>query len=638
MNHNRNGLSSHAPSNNDGNSSSFTDDNTDASFGINSGLLILNSPGAWPAGSAGTSSIIDCSIVLLGPSNAGKGSGGTSGGTTGTLSTATTTSSTSPFVINITWDSSVASAPTGFIAGVNAAVQFLESQFTDAVTINISVGYGESGGSSLGGGTLGQTESYLQSVSYSTLINALKADAKTATDSSVIASLPATNPNGGAYWTTTAEAKALGLASATGTSTDAYVGFSSASGIFDYNNTDGVTAGTYDFNGVVLHELTEAMGRMLLTGSTVGSSANSYDTLDLLHYSSVGTRDFSSSTPGYLSFDGGVTNSNQFNTVSGGDAGDLSSSMGNDSLDAFANSGVVNAFTAADLAEMDAIGWNLGSGSGTVTQPPATSQPTGVAIAPATRALASVQSVGGLADNGMLATVTQVGGATGDSYSYTLGGTGASLFSLTTSANIGTLSAGAAGVNGSTNGALYALTLSTTDHTSGLSSPAQALDVVVGASSSDIISLASLSGSLATATPTFVYGMAGNDTINGAGMTGRLLIDGGAGADTMTGGSGVNTYMYGATSNSVGSAMDVITNFSTSKDIIDLTGLGSTLKVAGALRKTSIAAHSVGWQSSGGNTYVYVNTSSGSESLASANMKIDLQGSLSLSTGNISHL
>ena len=165
--------------------------------------------------------------------------------TTGTTVTGTGTTSSSPFVINITWDSSVQSAPSGFTAGVMAAVQYLESQFSDPITINIDVGYGEVMNTALGGGELGESRWYLSSVGYSQLASALKADATSTSDASAVASLPAGSPvNGGTFWTTNAQAKALGLMSANGTGVDGYVGFSS-SYPFTYDNSSGVAGGTY---------------------------------------------------------------------------------------------------------------------------------------------------------------------------------------------------------------------------------------------------------------------------------------------------------------------------------------------------------------------------------------------------------
>ncbi|MDE2582153.1 MAG: M10 family metallopeptidase C-terminal domain-containing protein, partial [Rhodospirillales bacterium] len=211
-------------------------------------------------------------------------------------------------------------------------------------------------------------------------------------------------------------------------------------------------------------------------------------------------------------------------------------------------------------------------------------------------------------------------------------------FTLTGTNNTATLAAGPSGVAGTVNGQAYALTLTANDTTVGTSSPAAPLDVVVGTGGSDTISVATLLGASAAATPTFVYGMGGADTIDGSGMTGTLLLAGGGGADTMTGGSGTNHYLYGANSDSTATAMDVITNFHAAVDVIDLTGLGTTLKYAGDLRKGQIGAHAVGWQTSGSETYVYVNTSSGTESVSAANMKIDLHGSMKLNSANFLHL
>ena len=582
-------------------------------------------------------------------SHHGPGSSGSTGGSTGSTSTITS-DSTSSFVININWDASVSSAPAGFTAGVIKAVQFLESQFSNPCTITIDVGYGEVLGSALGGGVLGESETYLSSISYTALADALKSHATTTADQSAVATLPASNPTGGTFWASTAEEEALGLLSAS-SSPVGYAGFSS-SFPFTYDDSSGVAGGTFDFNGVVLHELTEVMGRMLLDGGSIGSTSNSDSPLDLYHYSSADVRDFSFSTPGYLSTDGGVTDSGDLNTVGGGDPGDWASSMGNDAFDAFGNSGVVNVFSADDLTAMNLLGWEP-TGSSARPPPPSLppSQPTGVSLSPMTTSIAGAQSASGLTANSPIATVAQVGGTSGDSYSYTLSGSGAGSFALATSNNVASLSAGASGVTGGANGALYSLTLTATDTTDGMSSPASAADVVVGSSGNDTINLAALVGSGLTATPSFVFGLGGSDTIDGTGMTSKLWIVGGAGADVMTGGSGVNDYIYGATSDSSPAASDTITDFHAASDLIDLTGLGNSLSWAGKLPASIttghgkhaattnqvLPAHSFGWQTSGGNTFVYVNTGSGSVAVGAANMKIELQSSVSLTSSNFLH-
>ena len=598
---------------------------------------IDNVPG--PAGADPTIILVGEDGIVLGAPSVGRGSGPTNGGaggsTTSPSGTTASGSSTSPFVINITWDSSVANAPVGFTSGVLAAVAFLESQYTDPVTINISVGYGEVGGSSLGSSALGSSLTYLAGYSYSTLYNALKADATTAADASGVAALAATSPVANAnYWVSTAEAKALGLMGAS-TATDGYVGFS-ASLPFDYNSSDGITAGTYDFYGTVVHELTEVMARLLLAGTTIGSYANSYDALDLFRFSSSGTHTYSTAMGGYFSTDNGQTNRGTFNTTSGGDYGDWKS-LTNDSFNAFSSSGVINPVTTNDLTTLDAIGWNLATSTNPSTTPTA---PTGVAFSQAVYVAAAIAAGGnGLAANAAIARASQVGGTSGDTFSYQLGGADSGLFTLTSASNLGSLSVGANGVAGAVNGRLYNLTVTATDTTASpaLSSPAAPLGVIVGSSSADAISVSSVLGNATT--PAFIYGLAGNDTLNGAGISAPLFFAGGAGADAMTAGSGADVFMYGATTDSNASAMDIISSFAASQDLIDLRGLGVALNVAGPVGFFGkLAAHSIAWQVSGGNTYIYINTSNSGERLSSADMKIELAGNVSLTSANFQHL
>jgi Peptidase M10 serralysin C terminal len=601
---------------------------------------------ATPSAASGSSTVGYGDLgVIDGASRGGSSGGTTTSGTTLAASATQVTTAGSGLVINLNWDSSVASAPAGFMTDVQNAAAFLESQITTTATVNIDVGYNEIGGSSLGSGALGESETYLTSVSYAALVSALKATASTdATDASLLASLPASAPVSGTFWITTAQAKALGLSAATGTSLDAYVGFGVGSEFtFGLTNTSGtVTSGTYDFFATAVHEITETMGRQMLVGTTALNGAAAYSLMDLTHYSSAGVRDFTQSTPGYNSADGGVTSLGADNTIAGGDAGDWASSVGPNALNAFASPGVLEPMTANDLALMDTLGWNLSGGTTTPPAPPpppppAPAAPTGVSIAVNTAYLSSLQGSNGLNGGRPIATFTETGGVSGDKFSYSLGGAGASSFTMSSS---GVLSTGSHGVTGGTNGVLKALTVTATDVTtsSTSSSPAIPINVVIGGSGGDTINLASIGGIVAAA-PTFIYGIGGADTINGAGMTGTLYFDAGTGADRMTGGSGHNVYEYGAASDSTASAMDIISNFNTATDRIDLTGLSSRFSSVAALSTTAttLAAGAIGWQVSGGNTFVYANTSGRTESLGSTNMKIELQGAIALTAANISH-
>ena len=260
-------------------------------------------------------------------------------------------------IVNFTYDSTVGSAPVGFTATLNAVASFFQNTFSDSVTVNISVGYGKINGQNLGGGALGSSLTYLSNYSYAQLKSALAADATSADDSSSVASLPANDPTGGHYWVSTAESKALGLAGPSA-ALDGYVGFSSAAGIFDYDTSDGVTAGKYDFFAVVAHEVSEVMGRQMLVGASIGGTPNGYEPMDLFHYSAPGVHRFTGTQAGYFSVNNGVTNLDNFNTNPGGDFGDWAASAGNDAALAFSNSGVVNVFTPTDIRLMDVLGWN----------------------------------------------------------------------------------------------------------------------------------------------------------------------------------------------------------------------------------------------------------------------------------------
>ena len=506
---------------------------------------VFDLPGVNPTDSS--LSMVDNRPVSSAASNSDRSSHRNPGDTS-TSGTAAGSSFTSPFVVNITWDSSVSSAPAGFTAGVQAAVQYLESQFSDPVTINIAVGYGEVNGSAMGSGALGESSFWLDNFSYSQLTSALASDAKTSADMSVVASLPP--PPAGTFWASTAEAKALGLAAGNGTALDGAVGFSSIYS-FDYNDADGVSG--YDFNGTVLHEITEVMGRALFVGRSIGGSP-SYTPLDLMHYSPSGVHTFASG--GYFSVDGSVTVDGNiaplnFDT-SGGDSGDWASSVSNDSFDATANPGVVNAVSASDLTLMDAIGWDP-AGSVAPLSPPPPPPP------------------------------------------------------------------------------------------SPPSSPKPV--TITGTAGNDTINVAQIV-TTGPATPTFINGLAGNDTINATGMTGAMSATGGAGADKMTGGSGPNSYLFTAVGDSTPFSMDVVTNFH-AVDVLDFRGLGLALTYGGNIpaahgsskksAQPTIAAHSVDWQQNAGNTVVYVNTSGSSESLTSADMKVELVGSVSLTSSNIVH-
>ena len=273
--------------------------------------------------------------------------------------------------------------------------------------------------------------------------------------------------------------------------------------------------------------------------------------------------------------------------------------------------------------ETDAAG-TVGTASLGFTYTPAAS---GYSVAPNASGLAALQGASGL-NPGILATLSQIGGNAGDPFSYSLAVGSSPPLALSTA---GVLSVRSGGMAGAPSGKVYMAIPVITDTASGVSKTGDRLYIAVGDARGNTVSLQSLG--IDAATPTFVYGLGGADTLTGAGMTSKLWFVGGAGADTMTGGSGVNTYLYGSASESTASSMDIIVNFDAGKDLINLAGLGGTLAYVGSL-SGSLAAHSVGWKTADGKTDVYVNTSGSSNNLADATMKIELNGAPTLSSTN----
>ena len=266
-------------------------------------------------------------------------------------------SSTSPFVIDVSFDSSVASAPAGFTAGVEAAVSEMESLFVNPVTITIDVGYGEAGGNSIPSYDLGGSQEDFVGTTYSALLGALTANAASAADRTALASLPLGSPVSGRFVVPAAEQFALGLLPANQPFTVGSIGFSTTMP-FTYDDSGGVAAGTYDFTAAVESEISVVMGRVLLNGVQEVTS-NYFDAYDLFHYAAPGVRDASGASPGYFSIDGGVTDVANFTGEPGFRPGDWAASTGNDAFDADPAPGVANPLSATDITALNVLGWNL---------------------------------------------------------------------------------------------------------------------------------------------------------------------------------------------------------------------------------------------------------------------------------------
>jgi autotransporter-associated beta strand protein len=291
------------------------------------------------------------------------------------------------------------------IDGFNAAGLRWSSLFSDDVTININVDFVP-----LGGGVLGSTGSSQTNYTYTNTRAAMVGDVVSADDTTATSFLPAApapgvfinytsdNPAGAGSPTPSfdndaggnnstvrmhhANAKALGLRSATNSASDASITFSS-SFAWDFNPFDGITSGAYDYVGIAAHEIGHALGFSsgvdLLDTSSPGSGGTFLaedgvftKTLDLFRYSTnsraagVGVFDMSADARSkYFSINGGTTNLATFSTGrnkgDGQQAGHWKDNLNLGIMDPTASSGSTLLISALDRRALDVIGWNPGN-------------------------------------------------------------------------------------------------------------------------------------------------------------------------------------------------------------------------------------------------------------------------------------
>jgi hypothetical protein len=175
---------------------------------------------------------------------------------------------------------------------------------------------------------------------------------------------------------TTANAKALGFGVTA--ASDAQITFSNQFD-WDYDTSDGVTAGFFDFVGIATHEIGHALGFIsgvdVLDGNSPPVNGPFRDdqftfvsSLDLFRYSTAsaaeGVIDWTASTTDkYFSLDQGATAIASFSTGrnfgDGQQASHWKDSLGIGIMDPTAAPGEFLSVTANDLLAFDVIGWNV---------------------------------------------------------------------------------------------------------------------------------------------------------------------------------------------------------------------------------------------------------------------------------------
>lgn len=124
-----------------------------------------------------------------------------------------------------------------------------------------------------------------------------------------------------------------------------------------------------------------------------------------------------------------------------------------------------------------------------------------------------------------------------------------------------------------------------------------------------------------------IYGGSGRDTIDGG--YGCDTIIGGYGADHLTGGKGNDSFVFLSAADSRAGRFDVISDFKSGSDRIDVTALGALAFMALTSSSTSVPAHTIAWlyDSSANQTIVYVNSTNQTHEIGdSALLEIHLEG------------
>ncbi len=197
-------------------------------------------------------------------------------------------------IINVTYDSSVTALNTvgnaaynpslyaEYTGAVQSAVRFYQTTITSNLTLNINFGWGEVGGAPIGTVSIGRSLTLDYQYTYSQLRAAvLAADTTSAVQKAAAASLPATDPTGGALFNvSTSEAQALGLVSGY-TSTAGSVGIVANASSFFWSQATPVN-GQYDAVGLFEHEISEVLGR-----SATGGAGGVYTLLDMFRYTAA---------------------------------------------------------------------------------------------------------------------------------------------------------------------------------------------------------------------------------------------------------------------------------------------------------------------------------------------------------------
>ena len=188
----------------------------------------------------------------------------------------------------------------------------------------------------------------------------MAADATTADDNTALGAggslTVADFSNGREWWVSRSQAKALGLIASDGAN-DGTTTFGAG---YSFTFSGPIAAGTYDFKGIAAHEISEVLGRLGISGGTIGSFPLSFSLIDAFAYTGANTRNAGTGAGVNFSINQGTTllklwNNANLNSL---DTRDWAPGS-NDAFNQFSNSGVVNGVSTVDLRLMDVLGYDL---------------------------------------------------------------------------------------------------------------------------------------------------------------------------------------------------------------------------------------------------------------------------------------
>jgi hypothetical protein len=267
---------------------------------------------------------------------------------------------TSGYSLNIipTFDSSITGAPNSaaIISGINFALQTIQSNIADNVSVNITFVADENIG-------LGQSLTFGDDYSYADYLAALRSRATSVNDTNALSQLPNSSVDpvigGSLIHLTTAQARMLGLDSYSGI--DSTVSFKMS--LMNLTRQL-VNPGKYDFISTVEHEVDEVLG----ISSGLPNTSVVWP-VDLFRYTTNRVRTFTTSgDDAYFCVDG--TNLlARYNMNPGGDYADFWSFTGHwappgstphsQVQDAFAYPNATADLGTNELAALDVVGWTL---------------------------------------------------------------------------------------------------------------------------------------------------------------------------------------------------------------------------------------------------------------------------------------